>query len=417
MTRPLPPRFCRWLCLFSLFGLAPAFSQEEKEVTYETPPALRSSELFDDQVLVGPHHRVRDEVKAGGSTHTFTIESDFGMIEAHGNDRLLERIKEIYAIAAIRETKETEAYQKALEGAARETADGAVDLITNPVDSVVGAGKGAVRLIKGAKERVRVAGEGGKLAEEMKKYGPARREIAGRYGVDPYTSNELLRTEIDSLAKAVGAGDLTFTLIKSAIPGGVGTVVSGVSKSASLNDKLIAEGPFALRAQNRERLEDMGIPEAQAEEFLDHTRLNPRHQTVITYCLELLGDTRGKAEFLRVAMTAESEQDAYSFQRLAELLAAYHRHRSPVREIAIVEGRAVAVVENGRLVLPQLLDYGIWTEEEALLSQALLAYSRPDLEISGVERVITGVFTSLAKTALADRGIKVLEQADEALVP
>ena len=390
-------------------------AQNQTPIAYETPPVFRACDLVSADLLVGPQHRVREAVTTDGFTNTYIIDSDFGSFYAHGNDRLPERIREIYAIAGIRQTKESDAYKKALSGAAKDTVNGAVNLVKDPIGSVKGAGKGAARFFKGASERMRVNTDGSDAAADLKKYGSARRQIAGQYGVDPYTSNEVLRAEMDSLAQATGAGGLTFSLMKVAIPGGIGTLVSGVSTSSDLNDTLIEEGPYNLRAENRRRLEQMGIGEASIEAFLNHPALNPKHQTVITDSLMQLSNAQGKAEFLRLAMAARSEEDAHFFQRNAQLMATYNKNRSSIVNIVDFLGFPAAYTKDNKLVFPALLDYGSWTETGDRISQSFLAFSSSDLAISGHEWVFTGTVSATAKQALASRGIVVIEQAFQTL--
>ena len=403
------------LFITTLVAATTCFAQNQAPIAYETPPVFRASDLVSPDLLAGPHHKVREAVTTDGFTNTYTIDSEFGSFYAHGNDRLPERIREVYAIAGIRKTKDSDAYKQALGGAAKDTVNGAVNLVKDPVGSVVGAGKGAARFFKGASERVRVNTDGSDASADMKKYGSARRQIAAKYGVDPYTSNEVLRAEIDSLAQATGAGGLTFSLATMAIPGGAGLVVSGASTSTDLNNALIEDGPFTLRAENRQRLLQMGIGEAYIEAFLNHPALNPKHQTVISYSLSQLGNANGRAEFLRLAMAARSEEDAHFFQRNAQLLATYNNNRSNIVNIVDFFGFPAAFTADKKLVLPALLDYGSWTETGDRLSRSFLALSQSNPDITGFEWVFTGVVSPTAKQALSDRGIVVIEQAFQTL--
>ena len=399
--------------IFQVIPLVSAHAQQAvpASVPYETPPTFNASDLLTPDQLQGPLHKVRPQVTTDGFTNTYIIDSNFGTFHAHGNDMVPERIREIYAIAGIRKTKESDAYGKALGDAAKGTVDGAVNLVKNPVDSIKGVGKGAARFFKGANERVRSTTDGSEAPDQLKKYGDARRKIAGQYGVDPYSSNEVLHQEIASLATATGAGNLTFTLAKVAIPGGVGLAVSGLSATDTLNDILVEQGPYTLRAENRKRLEAMGLDKEVIEAFLNHSVLNPKHQTVITLALQELGPARGKEIFLRAAMASRSAEDARFFQRNAELMLAYHRKRAPINEIVNVSGFSAAYTQDRKLVLPVLLDYGSWTAPADQISQAFVTFSRPDLVIEGREWFLSGIVSPTAKAQLQARGLIITEQA------
>jgi hypothetical protein len=405
----------------TLCSFAPASAQTVIPPTaapiYETPPTLKASDLLTPAQLSGDLHRVRPEVTSNGLTNTYIIDSDSESFYAKGNDLVSERIREIYAIAGIRKTKGSEAYGKALGDAAKGTVDGAVNLVKDPVGSIKGVGKGAARFFKGANERVRTKTDGSDTSDDLKRYGDARRKIAGQYGVDPYSSNEVLHQEIDSLAKATGAGGLTFTLVKVAIPGGVGTAVSGLSTTDTLNNVLVEQGPYNLRAENRKRLESMGIDAPVIEAFLNHGTLNPKHQTVITHALLQLGDARGKGEYLRLAMASGSPEDAHFFQRNAELMAAYHTRKSPVVEIIDLQGLAVAYTKDRKLVLPVHLDYGSWTQIADQRSGFFEEFNRNDLAIEEREWFLSGVVSPMAKEQLESRGFVVTERALETVAP
>lgn len=378
---------------------------------YEAPPIFKAADLLTPDQLQGPHHKVREDVTTDGFTNTYIIDSDFGVFYAHGNDLLPERIREIYAIAGIRATKDTEAYGKALSGAAKGTVEGAKNLVKDPVGTVSGIGKGAMRFVKGATERVKTIGDEEETADDLKKFSSAKREIAGRYGVDPYSSNAVLREEIDSLAGATTAGTITFKLLTIAIPGAAGAAVGGISASAELNELLIKEGPYNLRVDNRTRLQRMAIGDYQIEEFLNHPVLNPKHQTVITIALSKLEGARARGEYIRMAMAARSEEDAFFFQRNAELMALYHMHQSRIVEVLDFNGLPAGFTADKKLVLPVLLDYGSWTETGERLAQSFGTFVRSDLEIAGRQWFLSGQLSARAREELSSRGMIVTENA------
>ena len=184
-----------------------------------------------------------------------------------------------------------------------------------------------------------------------------------------------------------------------------------MSTTDTLNDILVEQGPYTLRAENRKRLVAMGIGEAAIEGFLNHPILNPKHQTVITLAMQQLGPARGKAEYLRLAMASQSPEDARFFQRNAELMVFYHRQKSQVTEILDFRGIAAVYTSDRKLVLPVLLDYGSWTEIGDQLSQDFVAFSRNDLAIDGREWYLSGVLSPMAKAQVEGRGIVVTERA------
>src|SRR6476660_5823174 len=81
--------------------------------SFEELPQLKASEILADTYLVGPHHKVREEVPTYSGANRFTIDSEFGLFEAEGNEMLIRRVTEINAIAKLREVSRTDEFKKA----------------------------------------------------------------------------------------------------------------------------------------------------------------------------------------------------------------------------------------------------------------------------------------------------------------
>ncbi len=172
-------------------ALASAHAQEPVDsavsAAYETPPVLKASDIWEDNLLSGPYHRVREDVDTSNFTNTYTVDSDFGIFIVQGDNMLFERVREIYAIAALRETKNSAAYAKAVGSSAANSIKGAGNLIKDPAGSIAGIGKGAGRFMRSLGERIKTSGEGNSSANDLKQYTEAKRQIAGEYKVDPFT--------------------------------------------------------------------------------------------------------------------------------------------------------------------------------------------------------------------------------------
>ena len=178
---------------------------------------------------------------------------------------------------------------------------------------------------------------------------------------------------------------------------------------------LVRSGPYDLRVQNRDRLRKMSLHDKDIEAFLDHKHLTPRHRTAIAVALEKLDGTRYRGDYLRLSLSARSEEDAFFFANNAALLALYHKKRSKLLAIVDCNGAPAACTVDHRLVMPMLLDYGSWTEVGDRFTHFFATYSRPDLTISSRELLISGALSPHAKKETLDRGIIVTEQAVQSL--
>ena len=99
------------------------FEVRRAEVVFEELPVLNASEILRPEFLTGPHHKVREPVPTRFGANQFTIDSDFGVFEANGNEMLVRRINEINAIAQLRDVSRTDAVQGRV-GRGRKKSDG-----------------------------------------------------------------------------------------------------------------------------------------------------------------------------------------------------------------------------------------------------------------------------------------------------
>ena len=102
------------MALSSAAQTTETFEVRRAEAAFEELPVLDASEILHPEILAGPHHRVREPVPTYFGANQFTIDSDFGVFEAHGNEMLIRRIKEIKAIGQLKDISRTEEYKSAL---------------------------------------------------------------------------------------------------------------------------------------------------------------------------------------------------------------------------------------------------------------------------------------------------------------
>jgi len=86
--------------IFSLAQTEP--SPLDAANTYEELPEFKASEILRPEFLQGEHFKVAEIVPTFSGANRFSIDSDFGVFEAEGNEMLLRRINEINAIALTR---------------------------------------------------------------------------------------------------------------------------------------------------------------------------------------------------------------------------------------------------------------------------------------------------------------------------
>lgn len=80
--------------------------------------------------------------------------------------------------------------------------------------------------------------------------------------------------------------------------------------------------------------------------------------------------------FLNNAVRALTPEDAFFFQRVAQILARYHVGTAPLRAIRFEGGIITALDQDGTLVVPVSLDYAIWAERTARRTEEFAAIGK-----------------------------------------
>ena len=178
---------------------AEPFEVRRAEVAFEELPELKASEILKPELLKGPHYVVRDPVPTASGMNQFTIDSDFGLFEADGNETLLQRLKEIDAITRLQEVSRTDEFKKSLLAAAKSPLNSAKNIARDPAQAISNVPKGIMKFMGRAKETVKNVGKGGGEGEgegnKMKDvigYSDKKRKIALQMGIDPYRTNTVL---------------------------------------------------------------------------------------------------------------------------------------------------------------------------------------------------------------------------------
>ena len=76
--------------------------------SFEQPPILSAAAILKPEIAAGQGFTVRDTVPTYAGRNAYTIDSDAGVFEADGNVMLMRRVREIAAIAKLREVSRTD---------------------------------------------------------------------------------------------------------------------------------------------------------------------------------------------------------------------------------------------------------------------------------------------------------------------
>jgi len=380
---------------------------------FEVDPVRPAAELLPPALLAGPHYRIEPEVVTTGFANAYVVRSDYGDFEVRGDRMLRTRIREIEALAALDEMSKTEAFGKAAGNALKSPFVATWNLITSPVDTIIGIPTGAwdaiqqgSQLARGERSKLEGSGVLALIGFEGKK-----RQIANELGVDPYSSNKALQKQLNRFAWAAYLGGLPYLFVPFVDDSDFQK--ASAEPADRLTETLRVYSPEDLRRLNRIELAVMGIPKPLADELTGHPWYSPRHATLLVEALAALDLAQNRLAFIEAAVGAQSEDDALFYEQTAELMHTYSERVSPIREIVSVAGTPMGYTESGTLVVPLAADHLIWNAEAAALARALTEALPADLRVERLELVLSGTASPLARERFEALGVAVTERAFE----
>jgi hypothetical protein len=387
---------------------------------FELPPVGDARDLLPAELLQGPHYTLDEKVYTDGYTHVFTIASDFGTFYARGDEMLRIRLSEVQALAAMQEMSATKEFAAAAGKAIASPFVATWNVITNPVDSILGIPKGAWEAVRRTSDLA--LGQRGELEDNAMKeligFEAKKRQIAAELGVDPYSSNRALQRELNRFAWAAYAGGLPsmFVPFQGDEPPSDDTL-EAASGEDRLQGILRQYSPEDLDRLNRIELAVMGVPKPLGDEFIHHPWYSPRYETTLVENLAALDLAQDRRAFIEVALTADSEEDAHFYQRTAELMRRYNDAVGRIDRIVAVQGTVTGYAADGTLVVPFAADHAVWSESTAAFADSFTKDVPPDLEIRKTELLLSGTLSPMARAKIEGRGVRVVEQAFDQLKP
>jgi len=375
------------------------------ESTFETPDTVSAKDFVAENLLNGRLHRVRPLATNDGLRNIYYLDTPSGVQEITGTPALTERIREIYAIDYLQGVSRNDEFGKALADAGKAKIESAGQLLSDPFGTIKNVPKGASRFFGRIGEGMK---GGGSKSEDKGLAGvlgvtKAKVQLAAKLGVSPYSTNEELQHQLTRAAQATAGGGLVLNVATSFATGGAGAALTVVGANETLKDTLTNSTPEDLRIINRKKLFALGVDRELADEFLMHPWFSPWHETIITDSLSRIGVN--PTAFLTTAVRALTPEDAFYFQRVAQILAKYHATAAPLRSIQTQNGLIAAVDRDGVLVVPVSLDYAIWAERTARRTEEFVALDRAHDHITGLALWTDGRLSERLSQELKQRNI------------
>jgi hypothetical protein len=371
-------RFLIGIICFAMLTSAPAYGQVKSE--FEKPPARTALEVLPEWMANGEYWTVADEVTSYDSLHQFTVQSQWGEFEVYGEPMLRIRLKELNAIGLLKQkTGAKVARDGAIDGATL-TVRQSIDLVSHPVKSAKAAPKGIVRLFKrigydvvelGA-DVVDVGGQvaKGKGRQAAKKAGQAGLKYGKRWtgvefeerlwtqrlGVDPYTSNPLLRKQLLRVA-GIDAGTKFGVSMVNPVPG-----IGLIAAMSEVYQVIWEKDHRELIEWIGLRLKEMGVGVKRFNRLVYSEALPPGHLTLFVAALMQMEDVENRNILVGQAALLETEAEGMFFLECAMMAVWYHANHAPLS--TAVPGTLIPVflTQDGRLIAFSAADWAYWTK-------------------------------------------------------
>ncbi|HYJ05172.1 MAG TPA: hypothetical protein VEX43_08560 [Chthoniobacterales bacterium] len=396
-------------------------SPSPPETTFETAGLVETKLFVPQELMKGRLHTVHQQAENDGLSNTYFLYSGERVFEVTTGIALRTRIRELYAIDKLRGMSKTDEFGKALANAGKKKLESAKGIVRDPIGAIKRVPKGASRFFGRIGESMKggTSESEGPGIQSITGVDKAKVALAARLGVSPYSTNEELQEQLTNTARAMAGGGFIVNAATAAVGGGAGEVLSVLNLNQNLQQTLATATASDLRIINRKKLFALGVSRENADEFLMHPWYSPWHETIITDALAAIG--LDPTAFLGKACQALTEQDADYFQRLAQILARYHKTKTPLSSIQLEHDRACAMDSSGTLVVPLSCDYAIWNEHAAGRIELFTQLPQSRSEIKGLALWVDGKISERAaqelKNGEIDLATDVLAEASKPSTP
>jgi hypothetical protein len=387
------------------------------EVAFEELPDLKASEILKPELLKGTHFVVRDAVPTASGMNQFTIDSDFGVFEADGNEMLLQRRREIDAIARLQEVSKTDEFKKSLLAAAKSPLNSAKNIARDPAQAISNVPKGIMKFMGRAKETIENAGKGGGKNEgegnRMKDvigYSDKKRKIALEMGIDPYTTNTVLQKELDDVAWASWAGGFSFSLATLPISGPVGAALTVTNLNSTVEDLLREKSPSELEQINRATFRAMGASNADIERILHGGAFTPTQSTTFAVHLKSLKGVANRGAFVKAAAQKSTTEADALFCVYTVALMDQINQKTPIARIVMLRDFPICIAKDGTVIVALQWDYAAWTPGAAQFTSDVQKLAAQSGENKNILVALSGQVSPRLHEELEKRGITVQDR-------
>ncbi|NKB39341.1 MAG: hypothetical protein GKR93_19590 [Gammaproteobacteria bacterium] len=345
----------------------------------------------------------------GFINHYQLLTEDSAQSNVASNEFAQERLHELDIIKAIGEIKQTDAFMKGFQASVDTTMKAAEQALNDPEKAVKNLEKGFSRFLDNVGATVSeyskgvTKDSGTKTSDKsmIKQYlgvYSEKRKLAVEFGVDPYSSNEVLQKHLEDLSMAVVAGGASLDVALQSAPG----AASAVRKTASMMQEgaqhYLLASPKILKFKINEHLSDNNFPAAKIEELLNTSQCSLRHAVTVAGVLTSIELPELNKELFSWALDADDENECRRRMHMMELAWDYKR-RKKINTLWISNDQLYWRDTGDNEVVAIVADNLLWTAElEKLLDELQSIYKAAR---------VSGNVSDKAKSEIGNRGISL----------
>jgi hypothetical protein len=392
---------------------------------FEVPPDLSPTALLPASTVTGADYHVVDPVRSDGLMRRYVVDSRFGQFEAYGDTALALRIREVAALTELAKISDVELVAGGVGRGVEGQVETAVGVVAHPVKTITGIPTGIAHLFRGlgdrgeelavaAKKDAHGASGGGasgaatSYAERYIGVGATERHWYQKFGVDPYTDNQVLRKAIHKNAKVEAAGSFGARFV--GIPS-----IPGIGDARKAMDAIYNEDPATIRARTKATLLGYGLTPDEVAGWQNTLVLSPTRQVLLLSAAAALDGVDGRAELFRHALGLTTDTEAQVYLHSVGLLVAAHRRQALAQILPGVRLPA-ARRADGHVVVCGAFESVYWTADVAR-GEAQLRQALPDGATGARELWLAGTISDRARTELRERGWQLQDVSQDDPAP
>lgn len=384
---------------------------------HEQPRAKPATAVL-GTLQTGPGYTVESDARSDGRYNTYVFATEFGTYPVTGDDLARNHLRELVALDALKKQSLSGEFVHAAGKAVLSPIRGVVNTVRDPIGGAQGTYSNVSRRVGSVRRTLSDAGEFVTTFGKPEKRRPERenenlfekfvdrpkekRRLAEALRVDPYTHFIPLSRELNKVASYSAAGSFGVNRALGFVPGGAGTVFSGLGTLDSLTSQTLDMPPDETAAVNRERLEKLNIPEDTIKRLLLSDKLTPTEKTRTVGFLSGMSGAPGLEALASFVASSETRVDAFTALQTLAYLSARPFGNDGISGVEIVERIPVISVGANRRVALFTADDLAWTSENA----AQLSQLGTALASSSNSRIRKEIWISADASAMARRELR-----------